>query len=331
MATKKPCHTRTTGLLPDGSVPTCAEGSTQTIFWYLDEAVGCLEKGTKNVTVSKQGKNCISVEEYLDKDGQAFTSPPNIQTPSYVVATTCSNEPIPEITIDGQDCAGAPVSVTGQAGSLTSVVQAPGTVFSVKLCEEDRDFELACGKDPATGHDIQTAYKITNGDFVLIKRWDVVTGAEWTGDPSTLEGCGGTKYEAEKQLMCDNGTEFLRWFVLKNGLPTGQFVDTDFAGATYTPTGTVSHGACVVACAPSISSSTADALGSLLPGHSVSIQKDNCCALKVTTSAGSFIVSKDFTGYSTGDFDCTVTVTAVEVLSGTCSLADVIVTTQKKR
>jgi hypothetical protein len=50
--------------------------------------------------------------------------------------------------------------------------------------------------------------------------------------------------------------------------------------------------------------------------------------LKVTTSAGDFIVSKDATGYSTGDFKCPVTVTGVEILSGTCDLADVIVTTQ---
>lgn len=83
-----------------------------------------------------------------------------------------------------------------------------------------------------------------------------------------------------------------------------------------------------VVCEPTISSAPGNALGTLLPGTSVSVQKSNCCALKVTTSAGSFIVSKDVTGYSTGDFNCPVTVTAVEILSGTCDLADVIVTTQ---
>jgi hypothetical protein len=186
--------------------------------------------------------------------------------------------------------------------------------------------------DPDTGHQVQTAYKIVAGEFVLIKRWDTVTGTEWTGDPATLEGCGGKPLEAEQELFCDNGVEFLRWFTIEAGVPTGQYVDTDFTGALYTVTdeANVKRGACVpaVVCEPTISSAPASTLAGLLPGTSVSIQKGNCCSLKVNTSAGSFIVSKDVTGYSTSNFNCPVTVTSVEILSGSCNLADVIVTTQ---
>lgn len=241
--------------------------------------------------------------------------------------------PPPEpLTLEGVDCAGEPVEVSGMPGELVQVVQAPGTAFAVKICEDDRDFELACGEDPATGHQIQTAYRATPSGPVVLWRVDTTTGLEWTGDPSTLEGCGGTKLESDPVEMCDNGVEFIRWVVKKNGEPTGVTYDTDLAMQPYTVTdeAAVTKGKCVpaVVCEPTISSAPGDALGTLLPGTSVSIQKNNCCTLKVTTSAGSFIVSKDVTGYSTGDFKCPVTVTAVEILSGTCDLADVIVTTQ---
>lgn len=237
-----------------------------------------------------------------------------------------------DITLDGQACDGTLLPATGKPGQLVNVVQEPGQVLTVRICEDDRDFELSCGIDPATDHQIQTAYRITSGEFVLIKRWDTVTGEEWTGDPATLEGCGGKPIESEQELFCDNGVEFLRWFVIEDGMPTGQYVDTDFTGAPYTVTdeANVKRGACVPVevCEPTISSAPGNALGTLLPGTSVSIQKNNCCSLRVTTSAGSFIVAKEVTGYSTGDFKCPVTVTGLEILSGTCNLADVIVTTQ---
>lgn len=83
-------------------------------------------------------------------------------------------------------------------------------------------------------------------------------------------------------------------------------------------------------CNPTISSAFGDALRTLLPGHSVAIQKPACCAVKVTTSAGNFMIASGMTGYSTADFNCPVTVTAIEILSGTCVAGDLIVTTQTK-
>jgi hypothetical protein len=260
-------------------------------------------------------------------------------TPGYA----CSNplfvsncgpaEPPEPITLDGTACDGAANPATGNPGELVQIVQAPGQVLSVRFCDEDdRDFELSCGKDPATEHQIQTAYRTEAGGPVVLWRIDTVTGLPWTGDPSTLEACGGSGLESDPIEMCDSGVEFLRWVVKKDGVPTGDTYDTDMLAQPYVVTdeAAVVKGKCVAVevCEPTISSAPGDALGTLLPGSSVSIQKSNCCTLKVTTSAGAFIVSKDVTGYSTGDFKCPVTVTAVEILSGTCNLADVIVTTQ---
>lgn len=248
----------------------------------------------------------------------------------------CGGELTPQppavpVTLDGQDCDGAALPATGNPGELVQIVQAPGQVLSVRFCSDDNsDFELSCGIDPATDHQIQTAYKIVNGAFELIKRWDTVTGAEWTGDPATLKGCGGSSLEAEKEEFCDGTNSFFRWYVIEDGAPTGDFVDTDYDGASYTPLGPVTRGSCVAACNPTISSAFGDDLSALLPGNSIAIQKPSCCAIKVTTSAGDFLVRKGMVAYSTTDFNCPVTVTAVEVVDGTCEVSEVIVTTQAK-
>ena len=133
--------------------------------------------------------------------------------------------------------------------------------------------------------------------------------------------------------MCDNGTEFIRSLVFEGGVFSSK-ADHKLDGTPYTVSdeATVKLGKCTgeTVCEPTISSAPAETLAGLLPGSSISVQKDNCCSVKVTTSAGSFIVTKNVTGYSTSDFNCPVTVTSVEVLSGTCDLADIIITTQLK-
>jgi hypothetical protein len=287
---------------------------------------------TKTTTYAPKGKLSYTSETvYTDKDG-AVIEGKEVACPLKVEVVTQPVEPPSPITLEGQDCAGDAKPATGLPGQIMQITQAPGQTLTVRICETDRDFELSCGKDPATGHQIQTAYTATASGPVILWRVDTVTGLPWTGDPTTLEDCGGTKLESDPIEMCDGGVEFIRWVVKKDGKPTGVTYDTDLSMQPYTVTdeANVTKGKCVpdVICEPTISSAPGNALGTLLPGTSVSVQKSNCCALKVTTSAGSFIVSKDVTGYSTGDFKCPVTVTAVEVLSGTCDLADVIVTTQ---
>ena len=225
------------------------------------------------------------------------------------------------------------VYYTDADGQLVEVASGAGVTLG--SCDS-ADFELSCGVDPDTGHTIQTAYKIVAGQFVVINRWDVVSGLAWTGDAATLESCNGVTQESDPREVCVGGVNLTQWVVMEAGMPTGTVFYTNNAGqiVEVAPGAEVTLGACPVIreielCLPTISSAFGNDLSSLLAGQSISIQKSNCCAIKVKTSAGDFIVSKDMTGYSTGDFNCPVTVDSIEILSGTCSLADIVVTTQK--
>lgn len=84
-------------------------------------------------------------------------------------------------------------------------------------------------------------------------------------------------------------------------------------------------------CQPTVSGASGNALGGLLPGNNISIQKPACCLVEVVTSAGSFRVTKGLIAYSLPEFACPVTVTAVNILSGNCTAASVVVTTQKPK
>lgn len=181
------------------------------------------------------------------------------------------------------------------------------------------------------------------------------TNEKWTGDDGaeidrctvalTELLCGGgggggsgvpptptppTDRELVKRCDPDTGAEILfMWDVTVS--PPVLLSATDLTtGAPWTgdPTTLSACEGAVGGCVPTISSAYADAMGTLLPGHSISIQKSNCCKIKIKTSAGDFIISKGITGYSTSDFKCPVTVNSVEIMSGTCTLADVLVTTQ---
>jgi hypothetical protein len=146
------------------------------------------------------------------------------------------------------------------------------------------------------------------------------------------DGCARPATESDPHVMCDSGVQFIRHIVKVDGVPTGEYTDTDLTGASYTVTdeAAVAVGECKTAsvCAPNIGSATADDLTSLPPGQTISVQKPACCRIKLKTSAGDVILAKDVQGFSTDKFDCNVTVTGVEILSGTCDPADIIVTTQ---
>jgi hypothetical protein len=381
--------------------------------------------------------------------------------------------PVPPgpITLEGQDCSGAAKPATGLPGQIMQVVVAPGQALPVRICTDDKDFELACGKDKTTGNQIQTAYRNEAGGPVVLWRLDTVTGLPWTGNPATdLEACGGSGLESDDDDVCVAGQSLRRHTVKKDGKPTGDVYYTDSTGALVdipadaivvtgkcvtqcasipiqacdgtiagyafdassaaaagatvalddcygancgyifasagpghtraiyegcapdpeilvgyaadigcatetvqesdpvdvcvdgvpatrwqvkengVPT-SVSHytdangvvfvppagavitlGSCpAAACDPTISSAFGDALGALLPGHSISIQKPSCCMIEIVTSAGSFPVIKGLIAYSVPEFGCPVTVTAVNILSGNCTAADVVVTTQKTK
>jgi len=256
MATNKPCFSSTRGLNADGTVPECVEGTIETKFWYANSETGCLEQGTEVAEISQDAKgNCVRETTWLDKNGTPFPEKPTYQQPQYVIAATCSaeeEEPPPEpITLDGEDCEGNAVPVTGEAGQLAHVIQAPGTVFKVQLCDNAKDFEKVVLCDKVTEHKVAVITDFTNPAEPVVTYWDINLGAPWTGDPSDLETCADSDTESDAVEMCDQGTNFLRWVVKKNGEPTGIVFDTDIAGQPYTVVneGSVQLGKCETSCA----------------------------------------------------------------------------------
>jgi hypothetical protein len=68
----------------------------------------------------------------------------------------------------------------------------------------------------------------------------------WTGNADTLIQCPDVDTESDEVDYCDNGVSFTRWFVKKDGQPTGAYYDTDDTGAIYTPAGPIVKGLCRV-------------------------------------------------------------------------------------
>ncbi|WP_163269020.1 hypothetical protein [Chelativorans alearense] len=72
-------------------------------------------------------------------------------------------------------------------------------------------------------------------------------------------GACGDRHDLEKQVMCDSaGMTFLRWYVTRDGEATGEFFDTDLAGADVVPTDPVKVGDCC-GCATSTTQPMCDA------------------------------------------------------------------------
>ena len=162
----------------------------------------------------------------------------------------CAPAPEP-ITVVGQDCDGNDVPVTGLPGQVSAVVQAPGTVFKVQLCDNAKDYEKVILCDVNTKHKVAVITDFTDPTNPVVSYWDINTGAPWTGDVDDLEACADTDTESDAVEMCDAGTVFLRWVVKANGVPTGVVFDTGLDGAPYVvsdPAG-VTVGKCEASCA----------------------------------------------------------------------------------
>jgi hypothetical protein len=298
----------------------------------------CYRLATDASSVVRPGKHTYDRDENCKITNEKWLADDGSEIDRCTVALTvvmCGGDvvtPPGKITLEGTDCAGEALPAEGTEGQIMQVIQPPGQVFNMRFCDDQasRDWELVKRCDPVTGAEILFQWDVRTNPPTLVSATNLATGAPYTGDGTELENCGGPTLESDPVEMCDGGVEFIRWVVKKNGVPTGVKYDTlkDSTPYVVTDEAAVYVGKCIPPCEPSISSAPADTLAGLLPGTSVSIQKSNCCKLRVNTSAGSFIVSKDVTTYSTGDFKCPVTVTGVEIMSGTCVLADVLVTTQ---
>lgn len=139
--------------------------------------------------------------------------------------------------------------------------------------------------------------------------------------------------DIEKTLMCDpaTGGKVLIVVDFSNGAqnPIVSYWDLAF-GAPWSgdPTTLEMCPDAVNDCTPTITSAFGDSLTGLLPGTTISVQKSDCCVVQINTSAGNFIIAKHITGWSTADWNCPVTVTSAQIISGNCDLSDVIITTQ---
>lgn len=160
-------------------------------------------------------------------------------------------EPPEPITLEGEDCDGAAVSVTGEPGQLSHVIQAPGTVFKVQLCDNSKDIEKVVLCDVTNEHKVAVISDFKDPTAPVVSYWDLNTGAAWTGDVADLVACSDVDLESDDVEMCDAGTTFLRWIVKRNGVPTGDKFDTDLSGQAYTVTSEagVTSGKCEASCA----------------------------------------------------------------------------------
>lgn len=238
-------------------------------------------------------------------------------------------EPIPiepqcaPLEIPYVDCDGATQIATGTTCDLVQIVPHPDAVMKVRLCETTADRELIKRCDPDTGDAVLIQYDVTTVPPTVLAATNLSTNTPYTGSLDDLVQCG--TIDVEQEVYCDNGTTFIRWYVLDaQGKPTGQYYDTDKLGQPYVveDEAAITKGECVECEVPiqSISDALADDLSGLLPGTSFTITKPQYCAIRVTTTIGSFTIRSGETLYSTQEFKQSFSVTAVEIVSGNCSL-----------
>lgn len=104
------------------------------------------------------------------------------------------------------------------------------------LCEFDQYGEL-------TGRKVVIVISYSNSGIPTTGYYDLSTGETYLlPEGNTLSACveNPSSVDVEMKEMCDynaqttSSTQFIRWFVMENGAPTGVFYDTDYNGQPYT-------------------------------------------------------------------------------------------------
>lgn len=110
----------------------------------------------------------------------------------------------------------------------------------------DYEKELLCEK--LTGRKVLIESRVDIRDPAQTRQGRItylVWGAVFAWDPELdLENCPDTDVESDPQIMCDNGTTFMRWYEKSNGVPTINFYDRTLDYAVYAPVGPVTPWAC---------------------------------------------------------------------------------------
>jgi hypothetical protein len=167
-------------------------------------------------------------------------------------------------------------------------------------------------------------------------------------DPVYVQICNTTDPEIELEftdaipICVDNGDgtfstwytrEMITWNELTSTIVT-RITEYSKDGVTWTttaPNKPFTLGACDIdpQCSPLICEAFGNDLSTLCAGHNFSITKPSCCKIKVTTDIGSFTLVGGIQHYSTSDFQCPVTITAIEILGGGCTLDQIHIISNK--
>lgn len=110
----------------------------------------------------------------------------------------------------------------------------------------DYEKELLCEK--LTGRKVLIESRVDVLDPTQARQGRItylVWWAVFAWDPELdLENCPDVDVESDPQIMCDNGTTFMRRYEKSNGLPTTNFYDRTLDYAVYVPVGPVIPWAC---------------------------------------------------------------------------------------
>lgn len=165
--------------------------------------------------------------------------------PGYVDVSQCVTATAPQVVLD--------MSLAPVAGAVvTAKGDCPIEVVTVAAAAQGplpppADYEKTVMCDPATGARVLVITDLSVPTAPVVSYWSLSAGAPFTGVTTGLVQCSSAavSVESDQRPMCDNGQDFLRWYVKENGQPTGQFYDTLLDGSLYVA-GAPTPGACVI-------------------------------------------------------------------------------------
>jgi hypothetical protein len=142
------------------------------------------------------------------------------------------------VPVDVLNCDNTTTTLNTEAGDAKRVVIS-GVEGAIKVCIDDPKDVAATQKcDVNTGNTIliRSVYNDETNLWEVPTYFDLVTGADWTGNPATdLIECSDVDTESDPLIGCDGGLPVTQWVVKTNGQPTGVVYYTDATGAIVTP------------------------------------------------------------------------------------------------
>jgi len=198
--------------------------------------------------------------------------------------------------------------------TITDLLQNPATTSST-------DPEVVCLSNDG-GATVVTGWEVFDTATNPPTSTLYIGGVAVTG--YSVVPCSSTSKDREILQVCVDGKVWTKVVTFEGDLPI-TFLwldDTDAPVAAPDPL-LINNANCVSLCAPTVSDAFADDISTLLPATNFIITKPEYCRVLVTTSVGSFTLREKETYYATTDFNCPVTITDVQIVSGSCTLSDI--------